>query len=53
MFATISGQVDVVHVLLAYGADENVKNKTGSSALMMASGYPDVVKILKKGGAGE
>ena len=53
MFATISGQVDVVHVLLAYGADENVKNKTGSSALMMASGYPDVVKILKKGGARE
>lgn len=53
MFATISGQVDVVHVLLNYGADDNVKNKTGSSALMMASGYPDVVKILKKGGARE
>lgn len=53
MFAAISGQLDVVHELLTYGADEYVKNKTGSSALMMASGYPDIVKMLKKGGAGE
>ena len=51
MFAAVSGQLDVVHALLAQGADVNVKNKVGSSALMMASGYPDVVKILKEAGA--
>ena len=53
MFAAVSGQLDVAHALLAHGADVNVKNKVGSSALMMASGYPDVVKILKEAGAME
>lgn len=53
MFAAVSGQVDIVHALLDHGADVNVKDKVGSSALMMASGYPDVVKILKEAGADE
>ena len=53
MFAAVSGQIDIVNALLAHGADVNVKNKVGSSVLMMASGYPDVVKILKEAGAGE
>jgi ankyrin repeat protein len=53
MFAAISGQLDLVLALLAHGADVNVKNKVGGSALMMASGYPDVINILKEAGAME
>ena len=53
MFAAVSGQRDVVDVLLAHGADVNLKNKVGSSALMMASGYPQVSKQLKEAGAEE
>ncbi len=53
MFAAVSGQRDSVNVLLAYGADVNVKNKVGSSALMMASGYPKVSEQLKEAGAVE
>ena len=53
MFAAVSGQCDSVNVLLAHGADVNVKNKVGSSALMMASGYPNVSEQLKEAGAVE
>jgi len=53
MFAAVSGQLDIVNALIAHEADVDVKNKVGSSALMMASGYPNVVKILKEAGAGE
>lgn len=53
MFAAVSGQRDIVDVLLAHGADVNVKNKVGSSALKMASGYPQVSKQLKEAGAEE
>jgi hypothetical protein len=53
MFAAVSGQSDIVDVLLNHGADVNVKNKVGSSALMMASGYPNVHKKLKAAGAEE
>jgi len=53
MFAAVSGQRDIVDVLLTHGADVNVKNKVGSSALMMASGYPNVLKKLKEAGAAE
>ena len=53
MFAAISGQSAIVDELVAYGADVNVKNKTGHSALVMASGYPDVYKKLKAAGAEE
>lgn len=53
MFAAISGQSEMVDVLLEHGADVNVKNKVGSSALMMASGYPNVYKKLKAAGAEE
>lgn len=38
IFAAVSAQRDIVEVLLTHGADVNVKNKIGSSALMMASG---------------
>ena len=51
MFAAVSGQLDIVKALIAHRADVNLKNKVGSSALMMASGYPNVVKILKEAGA--
>ena len=53
MFAAVSGQLDIVNALIAHEADVNVKNKVGSSALMMASGYPNVVNLLKEVGAGE
>jgi ankyrin repeat protein len=53
MFAAVSGQLDIVNALLAHGADVNMKNKVDSSVLMMASGYPNVVKILKEAGAAE
>ncbi|MDJ0815009.1 MAG: ankyrin repeat domain-containing protein [Desulfobacterales bacterium] len=53
MFAAVSGQLDMVSALIALEADVNVKNKVGSSALMMASGYPEVQKILKDAGAEE
>lgn len=53
MFAAVSGQREIVDVLLANGADVNVKNKVGSSALKMASGYPNVSKQLKEAGAEE
>ena len=53
MFAAVSGQSDIVDVLLTHGADVNVKNKVGSSALTMASGYPNVLKKLKAAGAEE
>jgi hypothetical protein len=53
MFAAVSGQRDIVEVLLTHGADVNVKNKVGSSALMMASGYPNILRKLKEAGAEE
>lgn len=53
MFAAVSGQRDIVDILLIHGADVNVRNKVGSSALMMASGYPNVQKKLKEAGAEE
>ena len=53
MFAAISGQLNLVLALLAHGADVNVKNKVGGSALLMASGYPNVINILKKAGTME
>jgi hypothetical protein len=53
MFAAVSGQRDIVDILLTHGADVNVKNKVGSSALMMASGYPSILRKLKEAGAEE
>jgi hypothetical protein len=53
MFAAVSGQSAIVRDLLTYGADVNLKNKTDISALMMASGYPDVYIKLKAAGAEE
>ena len=53
MFVAVSGQLDIVNALVAGEADVNLKNKVRSSALMMASGYPNVVKILKLSGAWE
>ena len=51
MFAAVSGQSAIVDDLITYGADVKLKNKTGYSALMMASGYPDVYNKLKAAGA--
>ena len=51
MFAADSGQRDIVKVLLTHEADVNVRNKVGSSALMMVSGYPNVLRKLKEAGS--
>jgi len=53
MFAAVSGQLDIVNTLITHGADVNIRNNVGSSALRMASGYPNVVKMLKEAGAVE
>jgi len=53
MFAAVSGQLEFVNTLITHGADVNIRNNVGSSALMMASGYPHVVEMLKKSGAVE
>ncbi len=44
---------DVVEVLLNNGADVNVKNSDGRTALVLAKlyGYTDIVEMLKQAGA--
>ena len=53
MFASRSGHLQVVKLLLKENADPNVQNLKGSTALIFASrnGYHKVVKILLKNGA--
>jgi ankyrin repeat protein len=53
MFTAVSGQRDIVNVLLTHGAKVNTKNKVGSPALMMVSGYPNVYRKLKEAGSEE
>jgi hypothetical protein len=40
-----------VDIKINQNVTRKVKNKVGSSALMMASGYPNVFKKLKEAGA--
>ncbi len=53
MWASLRGNVDVVKLLLAKGADINAKTKGGQTALMAASsgGHQEVVNLLKAHGA--
>ena len=50
MLASHEGRIEVVQLLLEKGADVNVKEKTGKTALSMASskGHENVVKLLKE-----
>lgn len=54
MFAAFTGlSTEVVQLLLQHGADVNLPNKNGRTALFMASekGYVDIVKVLLLNGA--
>jgi len=54
MEASLSGQKDVVQLLLDNKADVNAKDKNrGATALVFAAdnGHEDVVQLLKKAGA--
>ena len=47
--------IEVVKLLLVKGADINVKNRKGETALMIAKdkGYKEIVGMLEKAGAKE
>ncbi len=55
MYAAWNGHTAIVKVLLAAGADVNVKNHLGVTALQLAESYnhTDIVDLLKKAGAKE
>lgn len=48
MLAVSHGRIDTVQLLLESGADINIQDEDGSTALMCAAehGYIDIVKIL-------
>ena len=53
MYAALSGELSCVQLLLAHGADPNLKNKQGKTALMKAASnnYPDIIAELLSHGA--
>lgn len=55
MVAADEGHTDIVHALLANGADVNAKAYDGNTALMLAkqNGHKEIVRILKEAGAKE
>jgi ankyrin repeat protein len=55
MWSAHRGYAVAVQLLLDAGAQVNVKNRGGYTALMLAefNGYPEVVKRLKVAGAQE
>lgn len=56
MLAAREGHPDIVRILVDKGADINIKDKNGRTALMWAieNGHSDVVQVFKeKSGAGE
>jgi ankyrin repeat protein len=55
MWSAHRGYIAAVQMLLDAGADANMKNQGGYTALMLAefNGHPEVVKRLKVAGAQE
>jgi uncharacterized protein len=49
MWAASRGNSNAVQIILQAGADRNLKNQGGYTALMLAefNNYPDVIKILQ------
>ena len=46
MYASMNGHTDAVRVLLNYGADPNIQNKAGKTALNVAKN-PAIIALLK------
>jgi ankyrin repeat protein len=55
MEASAFGHDDVVSLLIASGADVNLKNSAGENALQKAtrSGHEKIIELLKQAGAEE
>jgi len=53
MLASSQGNLDIVELLLAKGADVNEKSTGGRTSLEIASikGYTKIVEILRRAGA--
>jgi len=51
MVAAGKGNVEMVKVLIAAGADVNAKNKKGLTALDFAIDHPEIAAVLKAAGA--
>jgi ankyrin repeat protein len=54
-FAVLRGHKDVAELLIAKGADVNVKNNQGRTPLSLAKkkGHNEIVELLRKHGAKE
>ena len=50
MYAAINGQSEIAKLLISAGADVNIKNNDGKSALMLAkyNNHPEIVKLLEQ-----
>ena len=53
ILAAVEGQLEEVEALLAAGANVKTRNKSGKSALSIATekGYAEIAQLLKKHGA--
>lgn len=53
MLATVQGHLDLVHNLLEAGAQPNLKDNLGGSALLEACkhGHDNIVRVLTEAGA--
>ena len=50
MYAASNGQSEIAKLLISAGADVNIKNNGGKSALMLAkyNSHRDIVKLLEQ-----
>ena len=44
-----SNAIDIIELLLRYGADPNICNNYGVSVIEMFSAYPNIIENLKRG----
>jgi ankyrin repeat protein len=51
MFAVLYGDAETVRLVLDAGADANVRNESGATALMWATDDPDKTRLLLRAGA--
>lgn len=48
--ASLRGDTEAVKFLLEHGADPNVRNDRGWTALTQLQGFPEIIRLLKKAG---